>query len=142
MRGRSSFEYAVIRVVPRVERGEFINAGIVLYCRARSFLDTQIALDEARLRALAPTADVAEIREHLAAFQRICRGEPDAGPIGRLSQRERFHWLISPRSTVIQTSPAHAGLCHDPAAMLEHLMAAVVRPVALPGDEAGEVSEK
>ncbi len=126
MRGRSSFEYAVIRVVPHVERGEFINAGIVLYCRARSFLDAQVALDEARLRALAPGADPAEITSYLEALQRICQGGSGSGPIGRLTQRERFHWLIAPRSTVIQTSPAHAGLCHDPAAMLQHLMATVV----------------
>ena len=127
MRGRNSFEYAVIRVVPHVERGEFVNAGVVLYCRARSFLDTQLALDVARLRALSPATDSAEVARYLEAFQRICRGEPDAGPIAKLTQRERFHWLVSPRSTVIQTSPTHAGLCHDPAAMLEHLMAAVVR---------------
>jgi hypothetical protein len=127
MRGRSSFEYAVIRVVPRVERGEFINVGIVLYCRARSFLEARVALDEARLTALAPTADAGEILRYLAAFQRICRGEPDTGPIGRLTQRERFHWLVSPRSTVIQTSSAHAGLCDNPTETLEHLMATVVR---------------
>ena len=130
MRGRNSFEYAVIRVVPRVERGEFINAGIVLYCRARSFLDTHVALDVARLRALSPETDPAEVARYLEAFQRICRGEPEAGPIAKLTQRERFHWLISPRSTVIQTSPAHAGLCLDPAATLEHLMVTVVRPAA------------
>jgi len=127
MRGRSSFEYAIIRVVPRVERGEFINAGIVLYCRARSFLAARISLDEARLLALAPGADPAEITSYLEAMQRICHGEPGSGPIGQLTQRERFHWLISPRSTMIQTSPAHAGLCHDPAAMVEHLMATVVQ---------------
>jgi hypothetical protein len=126
MRGRSSFEYAVIRVVPYVERGEFINVGIVLYCRTRSFLDARIALDEARLRALAPGANPAEIMSYLQSMQRICQGGPDSGPIGRLTQRERFHWLVAPRSTVIQTSPAHAGLCHDPAAMLDHLMATVV----------------
>lgn len=131
MRGRSSFEYAVIRVVPYVERGEFINAGIVLYCRGRSFLDAQVALDETRLRALAPGADHAEITRYLEALQRICRGGPGSGPIGQLTQRERFHWLISPRSTVIQTSPTHAGLCQDPAAMLEHLMATVVRVTAV-----------
>jgi hypothetical protein len=130
MRGRSSFEYAVIRVVPHVERGEFINAGIVLYCRARSFLDARIALDEARLRALAPTADSAEVTSYLEALQRICQGGSGSGPIGQLTQRERFHWLIAPRSTVIQTSPAHAGLCHDPAAMLDHLMATVVHMAA------------
>ena len=126
MRGRSSFEYAVIRVVPHVERGEFINVGIVLYCRARSFLDAQTSLDEARLRALAPGADPAEITSYLEAMQRICQGGSGSGPIGQLTQRERFHWLVSPRSTVIQTSPAHAGLCHDPAAMLQHLMATVI----------------
>ncbi|HEU4782447.1 MAG TPA: DUF3037 domain-containing protein [Ktedonobacterales bacterium] len=127
MRGRSSFEYAVIRVVPHVERGEFINAGIVLYCRARSFLDARIALDEARLRALAPGADPAEIMSYLEALQRICQGGSGSGPIGQLTQRERFHWVIAPRSTVIQTSPAHAGLCQDPAVMLHHLMATVVQ---------------
>lgn len=126
MHGRSSFEYAVIRVVPHVERGEFINAGIVLYCRGRSFLDARVSLDESRLQALAPFADAAEIARYLDAFARIARGEPDAGPIAKLTQRERFHWLISPRSTVLQISPAHAGLCSDPAAMLEHLMATVV----------------
>jgi hypothetical protein len=130
MRDHNSFEYAVIRVVPRVERGEFINAGVVLYCRARSFLDARIALDETRLRALAPASDAAEIRAYLEAFERICHGDADAGPIGSLTQRERFHWLISPRSTVIQTSPTHAGMCADPAAMLEHLMATVVHVVA------------
>jgi len=130
MRGRSSFEYAVIRVVPRVERGEFINVGIVLYCRARSFLDARVALDEPRFTALAPTADADEILRYLAAFQRICRGEPDAGPIGRLTQRERFHWLVSPRSTVIQTSPTHAGLCDNPVETLEHLMSTVVDQTA------------
>ncbi len=127
MRGRSSFEYAVIRVVPRVERGEFVNAGIVLYCRARSFLDTQLALDVAQLHTLSPETDAAEVARYLDAFQRICRGEPEAGPIAMLTQRERFHWLISPRSTVIQTSPTHAGLCLDPAATLERLLATVVR---------------
>ena len=127
MRVRSSFEYAIIRVVPYVERGEFINAGVILYCRARSFLDAQVALDEERLLALAPSANVGEITRYLDAFLRNCRGDPDSGPIARLTQRERFHWLISPRSTVIQTSPAHAGLCGDPTAMLEHLMARVVR---------------
>lgn len=127
MRGRNSFEYAILRVVPRVERGEFINAGVVLYCRARSFLDAQVALDAGRLRALAPAADPAEIEQYLAAFLRICQGGPDAGPIGQLTQRERFHWLIAPRSTVVQVSPTHAGMCGNPAAILEHLMATVVR---------------
>ncbi len=130
MRGRSSFEYAVIRVVPHVERGEFINAGIMLYCRARSFLDARISLDEARLLALAPGANPAEITSYLEAIQRICHGGAGSGPIGQLTQRERFHWLVSPRSTVIQTSPAHAGLCHDPTAMLEHLMATAVHMAA------------
>jgi Protein of unknown function (DUF3037) len=127
MRDRSSFEYAIIRVVPYVERGEFINVGVVLYCRAQSFLDAQLWLDEARLRALAPAADTGKITRYLEAFQRICRGESGAGPIGQLTQSERFHWLVSPRSTVIQTSPAHAGLCHDPAEMIERLMTTVVR---------------
>ena len=99
----SSFDYAVIRVVPRVDREEFINAGVVLYCLTAGFLDARVTLDPARLRALAPDADVDTIREHLEAIPRICRGE---GPIGALTQKERWHWLVSPRSTLVQPGPA------------------------------------
>ncbi len=125
---RSSFDYAVIRVVPRVDRGEFINAGIVVYCLAKDFLAARIELDEDRLRALAPDVEVSTVRDHLCAFERVCRGGPEGGPIGRLPQKERFHWLVAPRSTVIQLSPVHSGLAEDPDAALEHLMNRMVRP--------------
>ena len=124
---RSSFDYAVIRVVPRVDRGEFINAGVIVYCLQRDFLRARIELDAQRLRALNPTVDLVVVREHLEAFERVCRGGADSGPIGKLSQKERFHWLVAPRSTVLQTSPVHSGLCEDPEAALEHLLGQMVR---------------
>jgi hypothetical protein len=123
----NSFDYAIIRVVPRVERGERINAGIVLYCRGRDFLAARIELDRRRLMAMAPELDADLVEAHLESVKRICEGGPDAGPIGRLSQAERFHWLVSPRSTVIQLSPVHVGLCDKPEAALEHLLQTMVR---------------
>ena len=123
----SSFEYAIVRVVPRVERGEQINAGVILYCRAREFLAATVELDRARLLALAPEADVALIESHLDSVARICRGGADAGPIGALSQAERFHWLTAPRSTIIQTSPVHSGRSRTPEELLEHLLDTMVR---------------
>ncbi len=128
----SSFDYAVIRVVPRIEREEFVNAGVIVFCRTRRFLAARIALDVARLRAIDPTADVEEISRYLAAIPRIAAGGPDSGPIGRMPQSERFHWLTAPRSTIIQTSPVHAGLGADPAAALDHLLDRMVRPAAPP----------
>lgn len=124
----SSFDYAVVRVVPRVDREEFINAGVVLYCLSQSFLGALVELDERRLLALAPEVDLAAVRTHLEALPRICAGGADAGPIGQLPQKERWHWLVAPRSTVLQTSPVHSGLCEDPAVALEHLMKQMVRP--------------
>jgi len=119
---RSSFDYAVIRVVPRVEREEFVNAGVILFCRTRRYLAAKTKLDEARLRALWPDADVDAVRAHLAAFERVAAGGPGSGPIGRLPQADRFHWLTAPRSTVVQVSPIHAGLTDDPEREIEHLM--------------------
>jgi hypothetical protein len=113
--------------MPRVERGEFINVGIILFCRAQRYLEGRIELDEARLLALYPAADLDEIKLHLAVIPKICAGGPDSGPIGQLSQQERFHWLVAPRSTIIQVSPVHSGLCSQPAATLEHLMNTLVR---------------
>lgn len=127
MPARSSFDYAIVRVVPRVEREEFINAGAIVYCRAKGFLEARVELERGRLAALYPVADEAELDEHLEAIIRICQGGAAAGPIGELSQPERFHWLVAPRSTVVQTSPMHSGLCGDPARALEHLMATMVR---------------
>ncbi|HEX7223689.1 MAG TPA: DUF3037 domain-containing protein [Candidatus Limnocylindrales bacterium] len=123
---RNQFQYAVIRVVPRVERGEFLNAGVVLLCRPRPFLGAKVALDEARLRAIAPDADAVAILPHLAAVERIASGDPAAGPIARLSPAERFHWLVAPSSTVIQPSEVHTGLCDDPAEELERLFEGLV----------------
>jgi hypothetical protein len=116
-----------VRIVPHVERGEFINAGVILHCRTRRYLAARLHLDVARLMALAPDCDLELIRQHLEALQRVAAGGRDAGPIGLLSQSERFHWLVAPRSTVIQTSPVHPGLSTDPAATLEHLMDTMVR---------------
>jgi hypothetical protein len=117
----SSFDYALIRVVPRVEREEFVNAGVILFALAKDFLQARVQVDEARLRALWPEVDIDLVRQHLEAIPKICAGKPDAGPIARLSLRERFHWLVSPRSTMIQVSPVHSGLCEDPEKALDDL---------------------
>ena len=121
------FQYAIIRVVPRVERGECLNAGVVLLCRPRRFLAARVGLDRARLEALAPGADPETIETHLAAIERIAAGDAGAGPIAHLGQGERFHWIVAPSSTVIQPSEVHTGLCDDPAAELEHLFDRLVR---------------
>lgn len=123
----ATYDYALIRVVPRVERGEFLNAGVVLSAKSGDFLHARVELDEARLLALAPGLDLDAVRRHLAAFPAICAGGAEAGPIGRLPKRERFHWLTAPRSTMIQTSPVHTGRCSDAATMLEHLLTTMVR---------------
>ncbi|HEU5090997.1 MAG TPA: DUF3037 domain-containing protein [Roseiflexaceae bacterium] len=112
----NSYDYAIIRVVPRVERGEFLNAGIVLFCRTRRFLQARIALNHARLAALAPRLEVGDVEQALATYPAVCAGGKAAGALGALPQTERFHWLVAPRSTVIQTSPVHCGVCAD----LEH----------------------
>jgi hypothetical protein len=117
----ASFDYAIVRVVPRVERQEFINAGVVAFCLEKKYLGARIRLDEQRLKALWPDADVALIRDHLAAVERVCAGDPAAGPIAALSQRERFHWLVSARSTIIQTSPVHSGMCDGTDQILDQL---------------------
>jgi hypothetical protein len=124
---RDTYDYAVIRVVPRVEREEFVNVGAVVSCPARGYLEARIELDPARVLALDPKADVAAIESHLAAIPVICRGGPQAGAIGAMSAKERFRWLTAPRSTVIQFSAAHTGRCDDPAALLERLVATMVR---------------
>ena len=123
---RSVFQYSIIRIVPRVERGECLNVGVVLLCRPRRYLGAGIALDEARLAAFAPDLDPYIIRPHLEAIERIARGDPRAGPIARLGLAERFHWLVAPASTILQPSDVHTGLCEDPAAELEHLVSTLV----------------
>jgi len=120
------YDYAVIRVVPKVDREEFINAGVIVSCPELSFLEARIKLDESRLLALDPKVDLDLVRKHLASIPIICRGGDGAGSIGQLPQRQRFHWLVAPRSTVIQTSPVHTGRCGDPAAALEHLVTKMV----------------
>jgi len=121
-----AFDYTIVQVVPRVDRDERINAGVILFCPAAAFLGCRIALDVDRLRALAPDADVAAVNAQLDAVRAVCAGDAGAGPIARLSPSERFHWLSTPRSTVVQPSPPHAGLCDDPAAALDRLFAAAV----------------
>jgi hypothetical protein len=123
---RSSYDYAVLRVVPRVEREEFVNAGVVLFCLERDFLGARVALPAGRVRALFPGADLALIEEHLAVVPRICEGGATAGPIGKLTRRERFHWLVAPRSTVVQVSPVHTGLCEDPLKALDDVFSRMV----------------
>ena len=121
MHTNASFDYAILRVVPRVERQEFINAGVVVFCLEKKFLAARIHLNEARLIALWPDADVELAREHLEAVRRICEGDPQAGPIAKLPLRERFHWIISPRSTMIQPSPVHTGVCDGTDDLLDRL---------------------
>src|SRR3954462_8647082 len=128
----SSFDYALLRVGPRVERGEQVNAGVILFCLEKDFLAARVEVNEPRLRALWPEIDLELVRQHLEAIPKICAGSPDAGPIARLSLRERFHWLVAPRSTMIQVSPVHAGLCATPELALDELFRQMV---AVPGQE-------
>lgn len=121
------FQYAVLRVVPHAERGERINAGVVLFCRSRSFLAARIVLDDELLTALAPELDQTALRSHLQALTRVAAGDPGAGPVARLEPSERFHWLVAPSSTVIQPSEVHTGFSADPAKDLARLTEALVR---------------
>lgn len=122
-----TYDYAIVRVVPQVERGEQVNVGIILSCADTDFLDARIEIDERALLALDPALDLAAVRTHLDVIPKVCRGGPEAGPIGLLPARGRFRWLVSPRSTIIQPSAVHTGRTTDPAACLEHLMDRVVR---------------
>jgi hypothetical protein len=128
MPARRSFEYALVRVVPRIERGECLNAGVILWCKADGWLGARTALHLPRLVALAPEADAALIATHLDSLEAVARGGESAGPIGRLEPRERFAWLVAPRSTVIQVSEVHEGLCEDPQAALDRLFETLVAP--------------
>jgi hypothetical protein len=122
-----TYDYAIVRVVPHVERGEQVNVGVILSCADTDFLDARIEVDERALLVLDPNIDVASVRANLGVIPKVCRGGPEAGPIGLLPPRERFRWLVAPRSTIIQPSPVHTGRTADPAACLEHLMDRVVR---------------
>lgn len=121
MPAAASFDYALMRVVPRVERQEFINAGVVVYCPERQFLGARIRLNRERLLALWSDVDVALVEQHLEAIERICAGDPEAGEIAKMSLRERFHWVTSPRSTIVQPSPVHTGVCHETYSLLDRL---------------------
>jgi hypothetical protein len=127
MHALRTYDYAVVRVVPRVERGEFVNAGIILSCDVECILKAGIELDESALRAIDAHVDIELVRGVLATIPMICAGGEAAGDIGKMSARERFHWLVAPRSTIVQTSPVHTGQCADPDAALEHLMRTMVR---------------
>jgi hypothetical protein len=122
----SLFEYALLRVVPRVERGEFINAGVVLYCQDAKFLDARIHLDPERLRTLDPNLDPETVQAHLDVARRVCNGGPDAGAVGLLPPGQRFGWLVAPRSTVVQPSPVHTGFADDPEQAIDHLLRVMV----------------
>lgn len=132
MRAHDSYDYAVIRLVPRVEREEFVNVGIILSCEASGYLEARIELDTARVLALDPAIDIEALRRHLDTIPAICRGGAGSGPIGQLPLRARFHWLTARRSAIIQTSPVHMGMCTDMTAIMEHLLDRMVR-VAQPG---------
>jgi hypothetical protein len=123
----SPFSYAVYRVVPRVERGERVNVGVVVFCRPLKYLGARVALDESRLRALWPEVDVEAVEAHLRAIERIAAGDRKAGPIARLGVTERFHWLVAPSSTIIQPGEVHTGLCGDPEEQLQKLFASLVQ---------------
>ena len=137
-----SYDYAVVRVVPCVEREEFVNVGVILYCRTRRYLRARMEVDRERLLTLHPHLDLAEVERYLAAITQVCRGGAGAGPLGRLKLSERFHWLVPPRSTMVQCSSVHSGLCAEPGPVLARLLARHVRPPAAPpepcsGDSAG-----
>jgi hypothetical protein len=123
---RFVFDYAVVRVVPRVERGEFLNAGVIVFCPTQSYLAARIGFDRERLLLLDPDADCDTVGQHLDVIPRVCAGGAEAGPIGELPQRARFHWLVAPRSTIIQTSAVHAGVDEDLNRALDTLFARLV----------------
>jgi hypothetical protein len=123
---RNQFQYAIVRVIPDIARGECLNAGVVLLCRPKRYLGARIGLDADRLRAIAPGVDAAAVQAHLDAIVRIANGDPEGGPIAQLGLAERFHWLVSPSSTIIQASESHTGLCSDPAVELDHLFELLV----------------
>jgi len=124
--GREPFQYAALRIVPRVERGEAVNAGVVLFCRPLRFLGARTQLDEALLRALAPDCDPAEVRAALVTIERIAAGEAAGGPLAALPPSERFHWIVAPSSTIVQPGPVHTGLTGDPAGELARLFGKLV----------------
>jgi hypothetical protein len=136
MAERCAYDYAVVRIVPDVARGEYLNAGVILFAKSHGALLARVVIDEPRVRAFAPGVDLRAIRAHLESIERICAGGAAAGPHAGLSASERFHWLTAPRSTVIQTSPVHSGLCDEPAAEVDRLFARLVLRRPADDDEA------
>ena len=134
-----TYDYSVIRVVPRVDRGEQVNVGVILSCVDLDYLDARVEADESAVLALDPNIDLEAMRAHLAIIPRVCQGGPEAGPIGQLPPRGRFRWLVSPRSTMIQPSPVHTGRTVDPSACLEKLMDRLVRRAPALHRASGEV---
>ena len=126
MPATSSYDYAIIRIVPYVERGECINIGIILFCRTRRFLGMMLHLDQQRLSVFAPQLDLPAVQQQLEHLQQVCDGKEGSGPIGQLLQSERFHWLVAPHSTIIQSSSVHSGMCNDPEATLQNLLKKLV----------------
>jgi len=126
MQDKQLFEYAVIRVVPRVEREEFLNVGIILYCRSKKFLACSYRLDQSKLQVLCPTMDCGDVDSHLRSFESICKGDKGARPIGSLDIASRFRWLTATRSTIVQTSKVHPGFCEDPQDKLQKLFEQLV----------------
>ena len=127
MPAQPSFDYAVLRVVPRVDREEFLNAGVIVFCLELDYLGARVGVDAACWKMLWPEIDIEIVRAHLDAYPKVCAGEPGAGPIARLSRRQRFHLLSAPRSTVVQVSPVHTGLTNDPQKVLDDLFDKLVR---------------
>ncbi len=127
MQEKCLFEYAVIRIVPRVEREEFVNVGVIIYCPAQSFLAVEFEINVPKLRAFAPDLEFAEIEKHLRSFEKISKGGEEAGAIGKLPVGARFRWLVAPRSTIVQASPVHTGLCDDAKKTLNRLLNLMVR---------------
>ena len=127
MQEKHLFEYAVVRLVPCVEREEFVNVGIILYCPQQQFIRSAFVIDESRIRAICSDVDIGEVKEHFRSFEQICIGGESAGPIGLLPAGERFRWLTAPRSTIVQTSPTHTGLTADAEETLEHLLTKMVK---------------
>lgn len=127
MTARHRFDYTIIRVVPRVDRGEHVNVGVLLWCLERDFLAAGLAIDDRRLAALWPDLDLPLVHRHVEAIARIAAGDADAGPIAQLPKKERWHWLVAPRSTIVQMAPVHSGLSVDPRATLDHLVGCLVR---------------
>jgi hypothetical protein len=122
----NAFDYVVVRVVPRVDRDELFNVGVILFCPQQAFLGCALTLDEARWRARAPALDAGAVARHLEGMRALCAGDPAAGPLAAFTPSERFHWLAAPRSTAVQTSPVHSGRCHQPAAALQRLFRGVM----------------